>query len=149
VSEPAARRPAPSSLPVEGSAALSAANEPVARTSRQPRPTDSGPAYAAVVAGRAVPRQESRTLKPKPTGSDSPEPAASSEADRRRMSLGDVSGPLRGMPAGTTPDAHMDTNTGVPAGQRQNKTPSMLQASRRLGMFEGVMPQRSLAPDEG
>jgi hypothetical protein len=76
-----------------------------------------------VVAGRAVPRQESDPLKSKATGSGTAEPAASSEADRRFMSLGDVSGPVNGMPAGATPDATEDPTTGVPAGERQNKAP--------------------------
>jgi hypothetical protein len=90
VSEPAAWRPAPSALPVEGSAAMSAADEPTAGTSRQRRPKEGGSVYAAVVAGRAVPRQESGPPKPKATGSGVPEPAASTEADRRPKSLGDV-----------------------------------------------------------
>jgi hypothetical protein len=64
VSEPAARRPSPSALAVEASAAVCAADELTAGTSRQPRPMEGGPAYAAVVAGRAVPRQESGPLKP-------------------------------------------------------------------------------------
>jgi hypothetical protein len=66
VSEPAARRPAPSALAVEGSAADSAADELTAGTSRQPRPMDGGPAYAAVVAGRVVPCQESGPFNPQP-----------------------------------------------------------------------------------
>jgi hypothetical protein len=83
---------------------------------------DGGPAYAAVVAGRAVPRQESGALKPKANRSGTPEPAASSNADFRRISLRDVSGPLSCTPAGTTTDTSMETTTVVPAGNQQNKT---------------------------
>jgi hypothetical protein len=123
VSEPAARRPVPNALAVEGSAALSAADELTAGSSRQPCPMEGGPAYAAVVAGFAVPCQESGPLEHTANGSGTPEPAASSDADFRHMSLGDVSGPLSGTPAGTTPDTPMETTTVVPAGERQNKTP--------------------------
>jgi hypothetical protein len=89
VFEPAARRPAPSALAVEASATVCAADELTAGTSRQPRPMEGGPAYDAVVAGRAVPCQESGPLKPTVKGSGTMEPAASSEADFRRTSLGD------------------------------------------------------------
>jgi hypothetical protein len=123
VSEPAARRPAPSALAVEGSAAVCAADELTAGTSRQPRPIEGGPVYAAVVAGRAVPCQESGPLKLTAKGWGTPEPAASPEADFRRTSLGDVSGSLNGMPAGTAPDTPMQTTTVIPAGERHNKTP--------------------------
>jgi hypothetical protein len=63
VSEPAARCPAPSALAVEASAEAFAADELTAGTSRQPRSMEGGPAYAAVVAERAVPRQENGPLK--------------------------------------------------------------------------------------
>jgi hypothetical protein len=53
VSEPAARRPAPSALVLEVSAAVCAAHELTAGTSRQTRPKEGGPAYAAVMAARA------------------------------------------------------------------------------------------------
>jgi hypothetical protein len=151
VSEPAARLPASSALAVEASAALSAADEPTAGTTRQPRPTEGGPAFAAVVAGRAVQRQECGPLKPKVNGSGSPEAAASSEVDFRCMSIGDVSGPLRGMSAGTTPDTPMDTTT-FP--QASGKRRFHLRFKRDeypwlLGMVEGVVPQRSLGTGGG
>jgi hypothetical protein len=123
VSESAARRPAPSGLAVKASAAVCATDELTAGTSRQPRPMEGGPAYAAVVAGRALPCQESRPLKPTAKGSGTPEPAASSEEDFTRTSLGDVSGPLSRISAGTTPDTPMKTTTVIPAGERHNKTP--------------------------
>jgi hypothetical protein len=75
------------------------------------------------VAARAVPRQESGPLKPTAKRSGTPKPAASSEADFRRTSLGDVSGHLSGMPVGTTPDTSMEITTVIPAGERYNKTP--------------------------
>jgi hypothetical protein len=76
------------------------------------------------VAGRAVPRQEMGPLKPTVKGSGTPEPAASSEADFGRMSLGDVSAPLCGMPHGNTPDTPMETTTVIPAVERQESCPS-------------------------
>jgi hypothetical protein len=84
---------------------------------------EGGPAYAAVENGRAVPRQESGPLKPTAKGSGTPEPADSSEADFRRTSLAVVSGPLSGMPGGTTSDTPKETTTVNPAGERNNKTP--------------------------
>jgi hypothetical protein len=72
---------------------------------------------------RAVPCQVSGPLKPIANDSGTPEPAASSEADFRRTSLGDVSGPLTGTSAGTTLDIPMEVTTVVPAIERHNKTP--------------------------
>jgi hypothetical protein len=149
---PATTRPARSSLRVERSSSLSAAEVSFAGTSRQHRPTEGGPAYDALVAGRAVRSQKSGPLKPKATCSGTPIPAASSEIDLMFMPLGDLSWTLTGMPARNTPYAPMDTNMGVPAGERQNKTPSMFQESRipwLLGVVEGVMPQQPLDPNEG
>jgi hypothetical protein len=123
MSEPVARRPAPSALAVEESAAECAPDELTAGTTRQPRPMVGGQAKAVVVAGRAVPCQESGPLKPTAKGSGTSEPAASSEADFRHTSLGDMSGPLRGIQAGTTPDTPMETTTIIPRGERHNKTP--------------------------
>jgi hypothetical protein len=153
VSEPAARCPAPSALAVEASAAVCAADELTAGTSRQPRPMEGGAAYAAVVAGRAVPRQESGSIKPTAKGSGTPEPAAPSEADFRRTSLGDVSGLLSGMPAGTTPNTPMGDHHGN-SHRRAAQQDSYLSFRGHgypwiLGMVEGVMPQRSLSPEEG
>jgi hypothetical protein len=54
VSEPGTRRPAPSALAVEAPAAMCAADELTTGTSRQPRRMEDWPAYAAVLAGRAV-----------------------------------------------------------------------------------------------
>jgi hypothetical protein len=109
---------------MEGSAALCAADELTAETTRQPRPMEGGPAYAAVVAGRAVPCQESRRLKPAANGSGTLKSAVSYEADFRRKSLGDVSGSLSGTPAGTTAVTPMETTTVVPSGERHNKIPA-------------------------
>jgi hypothetical protein len=70
--DPAASRPAPSSLAVEATAAVCAAGKLTAGTSRQPHPMEGGPAYAAVLAGRAVARQESGPLKPTAKGTGTP-----------------------------------------------------------------------------
>jgi hypothetical protein len=94
--------------------------EPADGSSQQPM--EGGPAYAAVVTGRSDPHQECGPSKTTATRSDIPEPAASPEADSRRISLEDMSGPLMGMPAGTTPEDHTDIITVVPAGER-HKTP--------------------------
>jgi hypothetical protein len=97
--------------------------EPTAECSLQLGPTEGGPAYAAVVAGHAVPRVTSGPLKPVARGSDFSEPTASIEAAEGRKSP-DLSGPLSGRPAGTIPPpppAHV-----VPAGERRNKAPIFL-----------------------
>jgi hypothetical protein len=90
---PAARRSAPDPLGTSGA--------PTPPCSQQQAATAGEPAYAAVVAGRTNPQQPSGQPKPIATGSDSSEPAASTEAANRRMSV-DMSGPLGSMPAGTT-----------------------------------------------
>jgi hypothetical protein len=59
VSEPPSSRPAPSVLTVEVSVAECAADELTAGTRRQHRPVEGGTAYAAVVIGSTVPRQQS------------------------------------------------------------------------------------------
>jgi hypothetical protein len=40
-----------------------------------------------------------------------------------RLSLGNMSGPMCGMPDGNTLGAQVATNGVAPAGERQNKTP--------------------------
>ena len=52
----------------------------------------------------------------------SSETAAPSEAAPMRMSLGDMSGPLCGMPQGTITSAQV-VNAAAPAAERQNRTP--------------------------
>jgi len=76
-----------------------------------------------MVAGHAVSHQPSVPHKPLAKGSDHSEPADSSEAATRHMSLRDMPGPLCGMPDGTTSNAQVATNSFAPAGKRQNKTP--------------------------
>jgi len=75
----------------------------------------------ALVAAPAAPHKPSGPLKPTAKGSDPFEPAVSSEAAPGRMST-DMSGPLSGMPVGTTFDVHV-ANPCLPAGERPNKTP--------------------------
>jgi hypothetical protein len=127
--------PALSALAVEGSAVVCAADELTIGTTRQPRPMEGGPAYAAVVAGWAVPCQERGSLKPAANVSGTPEPAVTSEADFRNTSPRDVSGPLNGTPAGTTPDKPMESTTVVPAGERHNKTPIYVYGVTDTGGF--------------
>jgi hypothetical protein len=76
--------------------------------------------YAAVVAAPVVPQKPSGPLKPKANGSDPSEPAVSSES-----AFGLMSGPLSGIPNGTTATTHV-ANICVPAGQRPNKTPILI-----------------------
>ena len=98
----------------EGLAAQGTTDELVAQRSQQFCPTEDGLQFAAVVAGRAALQ--------KPTGpqnfpakvSEHTEPAASSEVATRRMSLGDTSGLLCGMPGSITSSAQMATNSAAP-----------------------------------
>jgi hypothetical protein len=105
---PASRRPAPDAHDTSGA--------PTSSTSRQLGDTAGKLACAAVLAGDSNPRHSSAQPKPIATGSDPSEPAASSEAATRRMSV-DMSRSLGSMPAGTTEAG------AVPAGERPNKTP--------------------------
>ena len=97
------------------------------RTSCREQPatrTDRGWAsIAAVVSGRKGPQQSSGPHKPHSKGSDHFEPTALSEATTRLMSLADISGPLCGMPDGTTRNEKVVTNCIATAEERQNKTP--------------------------
>jgi hypothetical protein len=118
-SGPAIRRPAPNAL--HGSTAPGTSGE--AAASCKPLPGKDGPAYAAVVAGYANPQQSSGPPKPSAKGSDASEPAVSSEAASRRMST-DMSGPLDGMPPGTTL-----TDKVASAGEHPTRRPSLFQES--------------------
>jgi hypothetical protein len=119
--EPAHRRPAPSAGPAPLPANSSATSEQAADSSRQPGPSGRGATYAAVLAASVAPSQPSGTLKPTAMDSDSSEPGVSMVTPNRRMSS-NVSGPLSGMPDGTTANAQV-ANACLPAGQRTNKTP--------------------------
>jgi hypothetical protein len=77
------RLPAPSALIKDGSAELSATDEPPAGSSRQLHVTERGPARDAVVDNHFYPPQRSGSPKPKATGSGMPEHAASPEAEGR------------------------------------------------------------------
>jgi hypothetical protein len=113
---PATRRPAP--RPLNGPCAPGTSGE--AAVSCKPLPGKDVPAYAVVVAGYVNPQQSGGPPKPSAKGSDTFEPAVSSVAASRRMSA-DISGPLDGMPAGTTL-----TDKVAPASERPNKTPIFL-----------------------
>jgi hypothetical protein len=78
------------------------------QSNRQVGPTEGGLAYAVVVAWRANPQQPSGPHKPPAT---------------RRISLGDMSGPLCDMPHSTTLSVQEATSSVAPAGKRRNKTP--------------------------
>jgi hypothetical protein len=96
-SGPAIRRPALN--PLDGLSAPGTSGE--AAGSCKPLAGKDGPAYAAVVAGYANPQQSSAPSKPSAKVLDNSKLFVSSEAASRRMST-DKSGPLVGMPAGTT-----------------------------------------------
>jgi hypothetical protein len=64
-SEPARLRPAPEHLFDDVLAAQYSTGEEAAQCSRQVGPTEGGPVYAALVAGRAGPQQPSGTKNPK------------------------------------------------------------------------------------
>jgi hypothetical protein len=96
--------------------------ELAAQRSRQVGSAEGELEYAAVVAGRAGPQQPTGPHKPPAKGSDQSEPAVSSEAATRRISLGGMPGPLRGMSDGSTLSAQEATSSVAPAGERQNKS---------------------------
>jgi len=95
--------------------------EQAAAKSRQPGSSGVEATYTAVLAANAAPSQPSGTLKPTAMDSEPSESGVSMETSNRRMS-NDMSGPLSGMPDGTTTNAQV-TNACLPAGQRPNKTP--------------------------
>ena len=97
--------------------------ELVAQSGWQLSPTEGGLAYATVVARVASPQQPSGPHKSTANGTVPNEPAASFEAAAERVSLRDMSGPLCGMPDGTTTYAQVASNSATPAVERQNKDP--------------------------
>jgi hypothetical protein len=76
-----------------------------------------------VVAGVASLQKSSGPRNSTAKGSASDEPTHSPEAATRRMSLEDMSGPLRGMPNGATTHAQVAATSAAPIGERPNKTP--------------------------
>ena len=123
--EPAKRRLTPSErsarVPVSVSAQTRANNLlPAADNLERPRGGGWGAIYVAVLAGTVVPFQPDGSFNPTAMGSDTYEPAVSSETAKRRMSS-DMSGPLNERPDGTTPNVQV-TNTFLPAGECPNKT---------------------------
>jgi hypothetical protein len=82
---------------------------------------EGGATYAAITAATVATQQPSGPLMPKAKGSDPSEHAVSQETAPRRTSS-DVSGPMSGVPVGTTTNAHVDSAS-LPAGERSNKTP--------------------------
>ena len=80
--------------------------------------------YAAVVSDSPSSFHPSGTLKPTANGSASSDPAASSEANTRRMSVCEMPGPLSGMPVGATKPPPQPANpNAVAPGERRNRTP--------------------------
>jgi hypothetical protein len=121
-SDPAIRRPAPGagSAPRPVSPVKVTCEKP-ASGGRQLGSPEGATSYAAVVAAPVAPHPPSGPRTPTAKGLDLSEPAGSSEPATRRMS-DDISGPMSGMPTGTTSATHVAT-TCVPAGERPNKTP--------------------------
>ena len=78
----------------DGPASLGSMGELTAESSGQLGPTNGGMAYAAVVFGHAGPLQSNGPQKSKAKCSGHSEPAASSEAATRRISLRDMFGTL-------------------------------------------------------
>jgi hypothetical protein len=97
--------------------------ELAAKSSLQLRPTEGGLAYAKVVTGVASLQQPSGPHKSAAKGSDHSAPATSPEAATWRMSFGDMSGSLCGMPDGAIQSAQVASDSATPAAGRQNKTP--------------------------
>jgi len=118
--EPANRRPATGAGSVPLPATTTVTGEQAAASSRQPGPSRVGATYAAVLAVNAAPSQPSGTLRPSAMDSEPSESGVSMETSNRRMS-NDMSGPLSGMPDGTTPNSQ-ETNGCLPARRPHNKT---------------------------
>jgi hypothetical protein len=91
-SEPASRRPAPGHLFVDGPESQGTTGELAALGSRQLDSTEGGLVHAEMAAGAASLQQPSGPHKSTAKGAEHSAPAASSEADTRRM------------PSGTCPD---------------------------------------------
>jgi hypothetical protein len=121
VSQSSNKHPAPGHLFDEGPGAHGTTGQQDAQCSRQLGPYDDGIAYAVVVAGHAGPHQPSGKHKPQNKAQGFLKRYLSGTAFRR-MSERDMSGPLCGMPDGTTSSFHA-VNTCTPAGHRPNKTP--------------------------
>ena len=119
--EPANRRPATGAGSTPLPVTTSATGEQAASNSRQHGSSGVEATYAAVLAANAAPSLPSGTLKPTAMDSEPSESGVSTETPNRRMS-NDMSGPLSGMPNGTTSNAQV-ANACLPAGQRPNKTP--------------------------
>jgi hypothetical protein len=121
--EPATRRLAPGHSFEDGTEAQGTTGELVAQSSRQLGSAEGRLAYATVVAGVASLQKPSGPQKSTANGTVPAKPAASTEGAIRRMYLGDMSGPLCGMPDGASTNAQLATNSAAPIGERQNKTP--------------------------
>jgi hypothetical protein len=112
-----ARRPAPEHLFEDG---------PEVQSSQQNGSANGRLAYATVVARVASLQKPSGPHKSTANGSVPAKLAASPETAIRRMSLGDMSGPLCGMPVGPTTNAQVATSSAASIGER-SKTPSKSQ----------------------
>jgi hypothetical protein len=117
--EPATRCFAPGHPFEDGPEAQGTTGDLAAHSSRQLGSTEGSLAYATVVAGVASLQKPSGPHKSTANGTA---PAASTEAAIRRMSIGDVSGPLCGMSDGATTNAQVAISSPAPIGERQNKT---------------------------
>ena len=149
-SETARRRPAPGHLFEDLPETEGTTGEIAAQSSRKLGPTDGCLTYATVVAGIRSPQQKSGTLKSKAKGTVPTEPAASSEAATRRMSLTDMSGLLCGMPDCTTTYAQVAANRATPAVERQRR-PHLRHRShgnaQLLDMVAGLVPYWAFSPN--
>ena len=120
-----------------------------AKSSRQLGLTKEGPAFAAVVDGRAVRKQLIVLHIPLAKASNYSEVTASPETDIGRMSHGDMSGPLFSMQDGNTSKAHVAPKN-VPACERQNKIPITRDGESWFSnVDEGLVHQLPLSPFEG
>jgi len=101
LSEPASH-PAPGHLFGDRPMAQGSTGILVAESSRQLRPSKDRLLYDVLVAWHTSPQQPSGPHETPAKGSDISEPTTSTERATRSISLGDISGPLCGMPDGTT-----------------------------------------------
>jgi len=84
----------------------SVTDKQAAAGSRQPKQSGGGATYVAVLTGPVAPSQTSGPLKPTAMDLDPSKPGVSVETTNRRMAS-DMSGPLSGMPDGTTLNAQV------------------------------------------
>ena len=126
-SEPSSRQHAPGHLYNDGPAAQGTTDETEAQSSQQLESAVGWLVNAPVVAGLSGLRQPSWQHKLPVKVSGHSEATVLSEAVTRLVSLGDIFGPLCGIPGDTTLRAQVATNSFAPSEMDKIRTPSTSQ----------------------